>query len=541
VTSAHPVDPSADASRAARVLAWLRFLAVLALAGALHQLGLVSLVGWVPRPFPEQLVPALLVGLALVHGLLAIVPPAWRARALLAGSLVCGGIASASFTGFGVAWALAYRALLWSGARPRVTLLFPIVTVAGLLVIADAAHQPSLVMAHPWLRVVGYLFAVGWFLRALVVWQEARRGLARPSATDFLVYFLFAPFTLVPPYMLALPRLALVTDGVQRQDPAVVRAGAGWLLYGLALELALVGLGRLGLDPRELLGPALRAHDWLRAVPLLVLTYPVRAVVSACAAGALLVGLVRSFGVAMKPAFDAPLLARGVADWWRRYNLHFRELLVELLWYPVVLRHRRRPVRAAFLGCAAVFLAGSAPLHWPREWALYGTPWALPWNVIVECALMTLVVGVSLVREQRRARGPSVAPSAVRAWAERVLTWLVIGGIVFAIGYQASYRIVHEPWERAAIAVERTTTAAGAAALLPRVAWHVTARPREPARQLALARLLALTGDVDGACAAVARARAFADRSTVADVYARARLEAGLIVACPRSPPPRAR
>ena len=64
----------------------------------------------------------------------------------------------------------------------------------------------------------------------------------------------------------------------------------------------------------------------------------------------MLLGLTRCFGVAMTPAFRAPLCADGVADWWRRYNIHFRELLVDLFWYPVAMRFRRRPIVAGYVG-----------------------------------------------------------------------------------------------------------------------------------------------------------------------------------------------
>jgi hypothetical protein len=517
---------------------WLALAAIAVAAGVLHGWGLAPLLGWVPRPTGEAAVPGLLAGMVVAQALVTVAPAAVRGAALLGASLACGLLVSPSFTLGGVGWALAYRALLWSGARPRWTILFPIATVVALLTLADAAHLPSLSVAHPWLWLVSYLFVFGWFLRALVVWHEVRAGLPRPSTIDFLAYFLFAPFVLVPPYMLALPTLALVTDGVRTQDPAVVRSGLRWLVYALALQTAPALLEQVGLEPLTLFTEAARARDWLRAIPLAVLVYPGRAVLTGCAAGALLVGLVRVFGVPMGPPFRAPLLARGVADWWRRYNTHFRDLLVDLFWYPIALRHRRRPVRAAYLGCAAVFLVGSVPLHWPRAWALDGSPWSFPWHVLVECALMTALVGTSLVIEQRRARRPPAGPWSARAWAHRVATWLVICAVVLLGAYQVGYRVVYAPWERAAVAAERAATPAEAVALLPELEALVAVRPREPARRLALARMRALAGDVDGACVEVRRLRAFAVLAAPDDLRALARLDAGLVAPCPRAVTP---
>jgi hypothetical protein len=498
---------------------WLAFTLLLALAGALHHAGLATLVGWMPRPFGEALVPLLLALLALGYALVLAVRPSLRGLALLAVALVVGLAASPWFTLLGVPWVLVYRRLLWSG-RPWLALAFPILTLALVIAAADAAHFPAFVAAHPFTFELACLYAGSWFLRTLVVWQEARQGAPRPGRIELLVYFLFAPFVLVPPYMLALPPLALVTGAIDRPDPAVERSGLRWIVYGLALQVALAELGRLGLDPVRLIEPALRARDWPRVVPLAVAWYPVRSVLDAVGRGAFLVGIVRAFGVPLGPAFRAPLLARGLADWWRRYNTQFRDLLVSLFWYPVALRMRRRPILAGYAGCAAVFLAGNLPLHWPKQAALLGTPFSFPWGVAGECLLMTLLVGTSLAFERRAARGKvkDEPHGLARATAHRLVTWVVVCGAVVGVDLQIDYRLGLAPLERLTARVEALEagawkrpeqTAAEARALLGGLADAVAERPRQFAPRAVYARALLLSGNGPAAREQLALARAF--------------------------------
>jgi hypothetical protein len=307
-----------------------------------------------------------------------------------------------------------------------------------------------------------------------------------------------------------------------------VRSGARWMAYGLALQAVLALIGRLGLDPRQLLEAPLRARDWAAVAPLALLFYPIRTVVDAVGCGAFLLGLTRSFGVAMGPAFVAPLLSRGVGDWWRRYNVLFRELIVDLFWYPVALRLRRHPVLAGYAGCAAVFLLGSVPLHWPKAIALAGSPYSFPWGVTAECAVMTVLVGTSLALDRRRRRA-SPPPRPLRIWAQRAATWVVVCAVVVGVDYQIDHRVRTRPWEQAAarIAVLDARTGADvagdAAALVPGLSGLVAERPRDPHRRATLALAHALAGDQPSARRELRLARAFARRPSFTDARALAR------------------
>ena len=490
--------------------------AAVMVAGALYGVGVVTLVAWAPRPVDDDAVPWLLATLVAGVGAVAATPPRWRLHVMLIASVAAWALVSPAVIAFGVPWALGFRAIVWSRWRPAVTVLYPVATLIAVLVAADAAHFPRLVAARPWLWVIAHAFAISWFLRALVVWHEARTGALRPTGVEVLTYFFLAPFAVVPPYMLALPRLRTVVDGVRQFDPAVVRTAVPWLGYGLAVQAALAAAGALAVDPQAHLIAALRAGAWARALPLAIVVYPVRAVFEACGAGALVLGLVRACGVPMLPAFDRPLLARSVAEWWRRYNTHFRGLLVDLFWTPTALRLRRHPVLAGYAGCAAVFLLGSVPLHWPKQAALHASPWSFPWSTLAESAIMTIVVGTALALERRR-RGRAAAPGRARAWLERGRTWAVVCVAILAVGYQIDYRVRIAPYERLAARARAIASAADAAALVAPLEAAVDERPSDPLRRVTYAQVLIVAGEPVRGLRQLAIAAAFATRSELAD------------------------
>lgn len=54
------------------------------------------------------------------------------------------------------------------------------------------------------------------------------------------------------------------------------------------------------------------------------------------------IGLLRLFGFQVQDNYEQPLAAHSYADLWRRWNLHFRGLIVGLFYYPTLLRLARR-------------------------------------------------------------------------------------------------------------------------------------------------------------------------------------------------------
>ena len=276
-------------------------------------------------------------------------------------------------------------------------------------------------------------------------------------------------------------------------------------------------------DPRAVYVDCLRRGDLLWILPAGLLYYPVLQVASVfCAAGVLL-GLLRLLGIAAPAFIDHPLRAESVTDWWRRWNIPFRELLVDVFWYPVVFRIRRRPRLAIALGCASVFLVGSPLLHWPKRYFNAGSPLSMPVGLAAESLVMAVIVTVVLIRErQRRPR----SSHAAAVWGRRLLTWFLVYLSVAVAGQGADYLVYARPLDRASSQVARAAALVdagrvGEAAdlLSPEIVddleWSADIAPRSAQRRadlafaraltrdpraaadLALARHLAVSGDID--------------------------------------------
>jgi hypothetical protein len=106
-----------------------------------------------------------------------------------------------------------------------------------------------------------------------------------------------------------------------------------------------------------------------------------------------------------------PLLAESVIDFWGRFHYYFKELMLDLFFYPCYLRHFRAWPRLRLL--AAVFAAaflGNMYLHvlaYPDLLAggLGGALWSLR-SRLVYCLLLSVGIAVSMGRQRRIRAGP---------------------------------------------------------------------------------------------------------------------------------------
>ena len=281
-------------------------------------------------------------------------------------------------------------------------------------------------------------------------------------------------------------------------------------------------------DPRALYVDALRRADLLLLLPAGLLYYPILQVAAVFCAAGILLGLLRLLGIAAPAFIDRPLAAETVNDWWRRWNIPLRQLLLDLFWYPVVFRIRRRPRLAIVAGCAAVFLIGSPLLHWPKRYFNSGSPLSLPVGLLAESLVMAVLVAAVLLRERRRPQR-SRHPAAV--WTRRLATWTLVFLSVSVAGQGADYLVYARPLERAAPLVTRAAALAEsgrpreAAALLgPDVLadleWSVDVAPRSARRRADLATARALTGDRRAAAADLLLARRLAETGDIDPVLA---------------------
>lgn len=404
---------------------------------------LVTLLAWTERCFPVSRYPLLFAAfLATWLAARAARSPARRRAALLAGSLVCGALFDAGFVAALLLWIVLLHRVLFSSAPRRILLAWLLVgvTFVALAVACNRDLWPALLDERPWLARWGYVFAVGSTFR--VAWLLHQVRVARTPhlpLVDCVTYLTFAPFFLIVPYMLAIPRADRFMAGLDRHDLAVERSGLRLIAWGIGLSLVEAGLIRV-YAPQTLAYAAWQDGDLARALVHGLAAYPPLAILHATAIASILLGLVRVLGVDLGPSFDRPALARSVTDWWRRWNTHLRDLLVDVFYLPVVMRHRRRPVRGIVLGCGAVFLLGSPLFHWPKLYFHHGHLGALPLGLLAESAVMFVVVAVALVRERR----PGARPPGRVAGA--LTTWLVVFAAVCLAG-----RGVEQAWFQRAV------------------------------------------------------------------------------------------
>lgn len=417
--------------------AWFDRAAMLALLlGAvvvLADAGVLSLLAWTERCVPISRYPALFVGYFLTWlGVRAAAGPRTRRAVLLAGSLVCAAIFDAAFLVLSLIWIAALHRILFGASRRRVAhaLAFVLASYAALAVACNRDLWPGFIAAHGEVARWGYLFAIAYTFRiAWLLHQVHVQRTPRMPLADVVTYFVFAPFFVIVPYMLAIPRCDQFRAGLDRHDPAIERSGLRMIAWGIALGVGAALLAQV-YDPRQAAYAAARAHDYAAALRHAVIWYPGIAILDGATTAAILIGMVRVLGIDLGPSFNRPLLSRSVTEWWQRWNTHFRDLLVAIFYYPVVLRHRRTPVRATVLGCAAVFLVGSVLFHWPKTYFRAGSFAAFPAGTAAESAVMFVIVAIALVREQRRRLAPRPHPIT-----GALTTWALVFLAVIAVGY----------------------------------------------------------------------------------------------------------
>lgn len=330
-----------------------------------------------------------------------------RRTALLLGSAAAAAVFDVGFLVASLVWIAGLHGLL---ARPRLALVYVLATYVLAF------------LYPPW----GYVFAVSYTFRIAWLLHQVRLHKEPIALADVTLYFVFAPFFVIVPYMLAIPRFDTFRRGIAAHDLAIERSGVRMIAWGIGLALAAWGV-RMLYGPSELGLARLAEGAYGVAFVHGFFAYMLEDLLGVLAIAAILVGMVRVLGFDLGPSFDAPLRSESVNEWWRRWNTHFRDLLVELFYTPIVLRLRRRRTLAVVAGTSAVFLVGSTLFHIPKHVFAHGL--TLPVGVFAESLVMAPLVAVALVRK-REAPARGVAHRALRI----VFTLVVVYVAVVIVG-----------------------------------------------------------------------------------------------------------
>jgi hypothetical protein len=151
------------------------------------------------------------------------------------------------------------------------------------------------------------------------------------------------------------------------------------------------------------------------------------------------IAVARLFGYGLRDNYDAPLTARSFADFWRRWNIYWREFLVVVFYYPVALGLARRrgatapldPMVAALVTFAGTFALNVLPLLLLSTGPLVGPTGspgggglALVPSLAIYYLLDGVLVGLALMGERK-----GLARSRWRAALGVALTFLGVAAL----------------------------------------------------------------------------------------------------------------
>ena len=425
-----PPPTDRQAAHLAGAQAPLALLGVLLIAaGALASIGTLEVIGpggtdWGPWRFPFTL------AFFFATAAACTTVPSARVQIILAASLIQLLAFQGPIKSIG---ALAIWSAFYGLVHLRASWWLKVPLMAGIWIapIAVAALRPAsglfgiLLVAH---------FASTFMLRAPLYAYEATKKKDQMKGVGYgryLLYLIAVPLSAVkaePVGFLALHR------GLRSAvDPDLMRRGVAQMALGLAyLTSREIGL-RWGI---LVSGRAVAAAaDDLNALTVLVGAHLGLLEFFLSVAGHihLGIGMLRVLGFDIMPGSDAPYASRNVLDWWRRWNVWFRDWLLALGYYPVVMRLKRRPYVAVAVAGAFVFLLSGfahAMLHTLRN------PRAATWELVVGTHLTFVAQGalvvVWMMREAVQVRRRGARRAGAAAAATPPAPWAFLRRFVFA-------------------------------------------------------------------------------------------------------------
>lgn len=377
---------------------------LLAAAGFAYAGGYLHMTCWTPRFYTPAVMGFLLAG----YFALAACVRAWPHRrfALQLGfSLALAGLAAPALTLLTAAGLLPFALLLRSGAPRAVKWAALLAGHALMMALYHFRWFPDIVFSPVW-GMAGLMWAFFVPLRLLWFTHQTLRRDAPPASVGELFHYIFLlPAVILIPYMFAMPRRQEL-QVPPREDPDLEAKGTRRIAAGLAFALSY-----------HLVEPAIL---WLSAITgikaiIIPWVYPMEPVFWALSSAYILTGLYNRLGHSVTPAFLSPLVSDSVLEWWRRWNVHFRDLLVDIFFYPLVLGRRTHPYLRLWVGAFGIFIVGSTLLHWGIKHYFMNNALAPYWSMLVENGLMFLAVGTLLHLERRSMDLAAAARRAARA------------------------------------------------------------------------------------------------------------------------------
>ncbi len=377
---------------------------VLAAIGVLHATGHVHLTCWTPRFHTPAIAGFLLAG----HFALVLCIRAWPARRFsleMGFSLVLAMAAAPAMTLLTAAGLLPFAWLLRSGAARAVKWAALFAWHALMMALYHFRWFPDLVYSPVW-GPAGLMWAFFVPLRLLWFTHQALRRDAPPASVAELFHYVFLlPAVILIPYMFALPRREDLQPR-EAPDPGLEARGTLRMAAGLFFAISYNAIEPAILWLSDTTGIKALIIPWV---------YPMEPVFWALSSAYILTGLYNSLGYPVTAAFLSPLASDSVLEWWRRWNVHFRDLLVDIFFYPLVLGRRSHPYLRLWLGAFGVFIVGSTLLHWGVKHYFMNNALAPYWSMLVENSVMFLAVGTLLHLERRAMDRAAAARKAARA------------------------------------------------------------------------------------------------------------------------------
>jgi hypothetical protein len=370
----------------------------------LERAGAAPLLAWTEPILARERYP-LLFALFFVVFLALRVAPRLRRPILLVYSLAAAACFDVRFAAFSLIYAALAHLVLGASTGRAWRWGFFALTFAGGIFLCKAGLFRELRASHPELAFFAYVFAVNYTFRLACLVHEARA--VRTRLTDVVLYLMLGSYFVIVPFMLSIPRYSVFVRAIDEPSDST-RAGLRHLAIGMAAS-ALTALVRTSCDPAALYA-AFTQDRWELAMLGGALYNPVWHVIESIGPAFALSGLLMVHGFPVAPALEQPLRSESILDWWRRWNVHFRDLLVQIFFYPAVSRTLRfgRGVALA-AGTASVFIAGSTLFHWLPS-AMGDRPMHVPWSVLAENVMCFVAVTAALWMRQNgiAARLPGV-------------------------------------------------------------------------------------------------------------------------------------